>query len=90
MLVEVSDTTLHYDQNGKAMLYAEAGIADYWLLNLQNRTLEVRREPEQTAEGFGYRQLTVYTEAESAVPLSAPQSSVLVADLLPPQTQTEG
>jgi Uma2 family endonuclease len=47
LLVEVSDTTLGYDRNRKAAIYAEAGIADYWILNLPQRRLEVRRDPSR-------------------------------------------
>src|SRR5215475_8476678 len=39
----------------KAAAYARAGIADYWILNLIERTLEVRREPRGSGGGHkGY------------------------------------
>jgi len=79
LLVEVSHSTLHYDRNTKSRLYAENGIADYWIVNLQNRTLEVRRQPE----GGTYVSLRVYGEADSAAPLAAPNALVQVSDLLP-------
>ena len=79
LLVEVSNTTLSYDRNTKATLYATNGIADYWIVNLQNRTLEVRRQPE----GGEYVSLRVYREAEAVAPLAAPNFAVRVSDLLP-------
>ena len=88
LLVEVSDTTLQYDQTKKAADYAAAGVADYWLLNLQNRSLEVRRDPIPTQNGpfaFGYRAVTVYSVEERVSPLALPSLSLRVADLLPPQ-----
>lgn len=87
LLIELSDATLHYDRNEKAALYAQADIADYWLLNPQNRALEVRREPAAmagTPYGFGYRQTTTYTAAQTVSPLALPSATLLVADLLPP------
>jgi Uma2 family endonuclease len=79
LLVEVSDSTLRYDQTVKAALYAEAGIAEYWIVNLPERRLEVHRHPQ----GSGYADVTPYAERESVTPLSAPGASVRVADLLP-------
>ena len=87
LLVEVSDTTLSLDRNEKAALYAEAGIPDYWLLNMQNRALEVRREPAIMPDapyGFGYRALTVYSEQDTVTSLALPHVEIRVSDLLPP------
>ena len=50
LIVEVSDTTLKNDRIRKASLYARAGIADYWIINLVDRQLEVYRQP---AAGYG-------------------------------------
>jgi Uma2 family endonuclease len=93
LLVEVSDTTLGYDRNRKAAIYAEAGIADYWILSLRSRRLEVRRDPIVLPPGeqryrYGYRTVTIYLETEEVSPLAAPQSRVRVADLLPPPQRT--
>lgn len=87
LIVEVSDTTLSLDRNEKAALYAEAGIPDYWLMNMQNRTLEVRREPSALPNapyGFGYLALAVYSEQETVTPLSLSHVEIRVSDLLPP------
>ncbi len=79
LLAEVSRSTLEYDRSTKAVLYAENGIADYWIVNLRSRTLEVRRQPE----GDAYVSLHVYGETEAVAPLAAPDAAVRVADLLP-------
>ena len=86
LVVEISDTTLGYDRMVKAGVYARAGIAEYWIVNLIDRLLEVHRQPAPMAEqplGHGYRSIARLTEAEAVVPLGAPQSPVAVADLLP-------
>jgi Uma2 family endonuclease len=46
LLVEIADWSLEFDRGEKASLYAEAGIHDYWLVNLIDETIEVRREPK--------------------------------------------
>ena len=87
LLVEVSDSTLPLDRGEKASLYAEAGIADYWLLNLQNRSLEARREPIALASaphGWTYNSLTIYIEQQTVAPLALSHAEVRVSDLLPP------
>ncbi len=88
LIVEVSDSTLNADRGRKAALYAEAGIADYWVLNLISRRVESHREPAAFSDspfGFAYKSITIYTEEEDIRPLAAPNSMVSVASLLPPQ-----
>lgn len=45
VLIEVSDTTLDYDRNRKVPLYAQAGISEVWIVNLQNGTVELHYQP---------------------------------------------
>lgn len=44
-LIEVADTTLQKDRKIKLPLYAEAGIAEVWIVNLKNSTVEVYAQP---------------------------------------------
>lgn len=86
LVVEVADTTVRYDQTTKVSLYARAGIAEYWVLILKTRTLEVRRDPillQETEHEFGYRSLTLYRETDTVSPMHAPGSNILVSTLLP-------
>ena len=86
LVIEVSDSTLDTDRSVKASLYARAGIADYWIINVQDRVLEVHREPApMTGEalGFGYRSVQRFTAEQSIAPLTAPQNLISIADLLP-------
>jgi Uma2 family endonuclease len=78
MLVEVSVSTLAFDLTTKAALYARAGIADYWVLDVRGRRMLVHRDP---AEGR-YRSIVAYGEDEFVAPLAAPAAHVRVADLL--------
>src|SRR5881397_290366 len=45
LLVEVADTSLRYDRHVKGPLYAEAGVQDYWIVDLTGGAVEVHREP---------------------------------------------
>jgi Uma2 family endonuclease len=86
LIVEVSDSTLSYDRNRKASLYAHAGIADYWIVNLVDGQLEVRRHPVPNASkryGFDYDEVTILHSADIVVPLCRPHVHILVGDLLP-------
>jgi Uma2 family endonuclease len=86
LIVEVSDSTLAYDRRHKASLYARAGIADYWIINLPDHQLEVRRNPvpdSSQPHGFAYADETVYSAADQVAPLVLPRAFISVADLLP-------
>jgi Uma2 family endonuclease len=86
LIVEVAETTLSYDRNAKAGLYAAAGIADYWIVNLVQKQVEVYRDPvaDSTAlYGFRYGSRTILGPGDFVAPLAAPQARVAVADLLP-------
>lgn len=86
LVVEVSDTTLSYDRYHKMSLYAAGGIADYWIVNLVQRRLEVYRDPvADNTQLFGHRynSRTILDPPDKVSPLAAPQADILVSDLLP-------
>lgn len=86
LVVEVSDTSLAIDTGIKAQLYAVAGIADYWVVDLNNRSLIVHRDPQPdptSPYGASYRTVTSLSSGQSVSPLAAPQTTVNAADLLP-------
>ena len=86
LVVEVSDTSLAIDTGVKAHLYAAAGIADYWVADLNNRALIVHRDPQPdpaSPSGASYRAVTTLGPGQGIAPLAAPQATVHVADLLP-------
>jgi Uma2 family endonuclease len=43
LVIEVSDSSLAYDRTVKAAIYAAAGVPVYWIVNIPDRVLEVRR-----------------------------------------------
>jgi Uma2 family endonuclease len=41
LIVEIADTSLHFDRHFKGSMYARAQVQDYWIVNLVDRVLEV-------------------------------------------------
>lgn len=86
LIVEVAESSLALDRGRKAGLYARASIADYWILNLVDRVLEVYRRPIADAEatfGWRYASSEVLPPGSSAAPLAEPSARVSVSALLP-------
>lgn len=86
LVVEVSDATLAMDRTAKAALYARAGIADYWIVNLPDSVLEVHRQPAAMADqplGHHYRSIIRLTPGDTLSPLGYPDALVAVSPLLP-------
>lgn len=81
LLVEISDTSIRKDRTKKAKSYAQAGVTEYWIVNLAQQQLEVYRQP--TPEGL-YLDIKIYSPSETVKPLASPGGTIAVADLLPP------
>jgi Uma2 family endonuclease len=70
----------------KAVAYARTGIADYWIVNLVDRVLEVHREPARPGPArrhWGYAAVDTLGADATIAPLAAPSASIRIADLLP-------
>ena len=86
LVVEVAETSLALDRTHKGSLYARAGLADYWILNLVDRVLEVYRRPAQSSEapfGRAYNEVQSLGATDLVSPLAAPEARIPVAALLP-------
>ncbi|PYN96054.1 MAG: hypothetical protein DMD91_23010 [Candidatus Rokuibacteriota bacterium] len=86
LVVEVSLTSLDFDRVHKSSLYARAGRPEYWIVDLVDRALEVRRAPAPSPSapyGWDYGSVEVLRPGDSARPLAAPAAQIAVADLLP-------
>jgi len=79
LLIEVADTSVAFDTTIKAGLYARAGIADYWVVDINARRLLVFRDPLDGS----YQTITQYEAAENVSPLVAPEASLRIDDILP-------
>ena len=85
LLVEIADSSLLLDRRKKVVLYARAGVTDYWIVNLRDRVLEVHRAPRRRArtDGPRYASTTLLRRPATVTPLAAPDAQIPVADLLP-------
>jgi Uma2 family endonuclease len=84
LIVEVSVARLAYDRWTKASLYAAAGIQEYWIVNIPDRQLEIRRNPQPDSTqdfGFGFGSLTTLKPGDTATPLALPNGVVSVERL---------
>lgn len=86
LVIEVAEWSLAFDRLEKGSLYARAGVADYWIVNLVDRVLEVYRDPipdPSAVYRWRYRSLTSLGPADVAIPLAFGACRIAVADLLP-------
>jgi Uma2 family endonuclease len=78
LAIEVSDTSLSYDRDVKSKVYAEAGIPEFWIVDLVNSELLVFRGPS----GGTYRTALALRHGDTVSPSTFPDISIDVADLL--------
>jgi Uma2 family endonuclease len=74
LVVEVSDSSLAYDRGEKAKLYAQVGVTDYWIVNIRDRCIEVRRQPA----GNNFEDIRIYNRGETVSPLHFPSLAMPV------------
>ena len=85
LIIEVADSSLRYDRGRKASRYAASGVADYWVINLLARRVEVYRRPEPDESqdfGFAYASHEIFEATANVSPLAKPSVSIPVKDLL--------
>lgn len=80
LIIEVADSSLAYDRQIKANIYARSGIVDYWVLNVNERQLHVFREPAED----GYQSEVILEETASISPLQFPAFNIAIQGMLQP------
>ncbi len=78
LLVEVAEASIEKDRGEKLAAYARAGITEYWIVDLNENTLEVCRQPE----GEGYADRVVLKKGDKVSPIGI-EAGVSVEELLP-------
>jgi Uma2 family endonuclease len=78
LLIEVADISLRYDRHIKGPLYAEAGVRDYWIVDVVGDAVEVYREPD--AGRFRHTQRV--GRGATLAPLAFQDVTLAVADIL--------
>ena len=77
-MVEIADSSRRYDRNVKRPLYAEAEIAEYWIVDLVDELVEIHRQPE----GGAYRHVERITRGGSVAPQAFPDIVLTVDEIL--------
>ena len=78
LLIEISDCSLDYDREEKLPVYGRAGIAEVWMVNLNDQAIEIYHDPHFT----GYGAKTSLHPGAQAAPQAFPDAVVAVAELL--------
>ena len=73
LVVEIADSSRHYDMGRKAALYARFGVRELWVIDAVKLTTRVFRRP--SAEG--YRDAQDYADADLLTPEFAPAEFAL-------------
>ena len=81
LVIEVSESSLPKDRQIKARLYAKASIAEYWIVDLAGRAVEIHRDPRPE----GYSRVSRHGESETVRADSVAAIEIALRDILPPR-----
>jgi Uma2 family endonuclease len=81
LVIEVADSSIKFDRDIKAPLYAAAGINEYWIVNLIDDRLEIYRQPSNSI----YTNIQIVTPPQSISLPEFPEISLNVGDFFPAQ-----
>jgi len=87
LVVEVADSSVAFDRGAKAIMYAQDGVSEYWIINLANRTVEVNQTPSprkgMTPARYATQSVVDATGTLDVVLDGRQYGAVRVADILP-------
>ena len=78
LLIEVSETSLYFDRTVKLPLYARAGIAEVWIVDLKGAAVNVYRTPQ----GDGYAEMTTHRAGEQVGVMLLPDVVVTLGPIV--------
>ena len=78
LIVEVAQSSLEYDRTIKARIYAQTGIAEYWVADLNHDCLFAHDDPREGA----YHTVRQLQRGESIAPQLLPECRILIDNLL--------
>ncbi|QJW95841.1 Uma2 family endonuclease [Frigoriglobus tundricola] len=82
LVIEIANTSIQRD---KARIYARAGLVCYWIVNLEDRRIEVHTQPSGPGDSPAYASVQTFAPGDT-VPLvldGATVAAIPAADLLP-------
>ncbi len=77
LIIEVADSTIAYDREVKAPLYAAAGIPEMWLFDVNKKAIEGYSQPSAN----GYKHIYRYDEGDTLSMLAFPNVTFIWAEL---------
>jgi Uma2 family endonuclease len=80
VVIEVADSSLEFDLVTKALLYARAGVREYWVADVAGRRLHIHRQPSDE----GYRSLWRADIGDTVALEAHPRESIAVSSFFPP------
>jgi Uma2 family endonuclease len=83
LIVEVADSSLHYDRRDKMRAYARNGIREFWILNLEDDVIETFREPS----GESYAVTERIGMGGTVSPLAFPDVQIVMDEIVPPRIE---
>jgi len=80
LLIEVAVTSLRKDRRIKASIYAEGDVAEYWIVDVDGRAIEVHRDPRAGV----FTDVRRYVHGDVIRPVRFPEIAIAVGDVLAP------
>jgi len=77
LLIEVSDSSLATDLQEKADLYAESGVAEYWVVDIPGQRMHVMSH----SDGHHYRRIEIIVPPNPLSPKCRPSAILNTAEL---------
>ena len=77
LLIEVAELTVLYDRQEKIPLYAEANIAEVWLIDINEQIVEVYQQPTV----IGYQHIEKFTLEQTLSIQAFPEINITVSEI---------
>ena len=78
LIVEVADSSRAFDRTVKAPLYARAGIAELWVVDVIDEVVDVHRKPSRGS----YRDITRFRRGQRLTIAAFPHFTFRIADIV--------
>jgi Uma2 family endonuclease len=78
LVIEVADSSIRVDRGRKRRMYANAGIPEFWIVDLDADRIEVYREPMRSR----YRSVALFGRGDTVHPQFAPDIAIDVSRVL--------
>lgn len=84
LVIEVADETIDFDRDVKRTQNAQNGVVEYWILDVDERTAEIHRQPQ--SDGY-YEHVRLLSSTETTDIERLPGEEFIVGELFPPAVE---